>query len=85
MAGVHGHIEHFDPEQGEWTSYEQRLNMYFIANEITDADRQKATFLTLIGPKAFHLLKTLCSPTQPASKSFDDLKELLLAHYHPNA
>ena len=78
--------------------YAERLEQYFIANEIgslaagvddtaearESAQRKKvATFLTLVGPEAYRLLKSLISPAIPASKTFPELIEVLGNHLKP--
>ena len=78
--------------------YVERLEQYFIANEIgslaagvddtaearESAQRKKvATFLTLVGPEAYRLLKSLLSPAIPASKTFPELIEVLGNHLKP--
>ena len=78
--------------------YVERLEQYFIANEIGSlavgvddtaearetAQRKKvATFLTLVGPEAYRLLKSLLSPAIPASKTFPELIEVLGKHLKP--
>ena len=48
------------------------------------AQRKKvATFLTLVGPEAYRLLKSLLSPAIPASKTFPELIEVLGKHLKP--
>ena len=66
-----GHIEQYRPEN-ELFSYLERLEQFFIANDIQD-ERKKATFLSLIGSQAYSLLKNLVSPTLPKDKSYADL------------
>ena len=78
--------------------YVDRLEKYFIANEIgsqaVGADdtaeareipqrKKVATFLTLVGPEAYRLLKSLLSPAIPASKTFPELIEVLGNHLKP--
>ena len=77
---------------------DERLEQYFFANEIgslaagvddtaearESAQRKKvATFLTLVGPEANRLLKSLLSPAIPASKTFPELIEVLGNHLKP--
>ena len=40
-------------------------------------------FLASVGPNAYKLLKNLCSPTQPSTKNYGQLKQLLAEHYKP--
>ena len=53
-----------------------------VANEIAD-ERQIHVFLAVVGPQAYKLLKNLCDPENPNSKSNEELKQILQAHYEP--
>ena len=49
----------------------------------TVEDRQVHVFLAVVGPQAYKLLKNLCDPENPNSKSYEELKQILQAHYEP--
>ena len=66
---VHGKISQFIPSQESWSSYTERLEYYFIANDVQDPAKKKAILLTVCGPSAFQLLKNLLQPNTPDSKS----------------
>ena len=40
-------------------------------------------FLAVIGPDAYKLLKNLCGPENPNTKTFTRLTQLLQRHYEP--
>lgn len=67
-----GKIEQFQTGD-DWEAYEERLQQYFKANGIKDADRV-AVFLTVIGGTLYKFLKNLTSPDKPADKSYSDLR-----------
>ena len=50
---------------------------------ITDDDRKRAVFLSVIDPKAYQILSSLVAPEKPGDKANDHLIELLAAHYDP--
>ena len=79
MAAVYGHVGPFDENTEKFADYAGR---YVEANEIAE-DRQVHVFLALVGPQAYKLLKSLCDPANPNSKSYQDLKKILQAHYEP--
>ncbi len=91
MAGLLGKIEQYDPEEEEWPQYVERLEYFFKANGIVGADnedRRRATFLTMVGPAAYKLLRSLLSPTTPDEKTFKQLtailtNQILTNHYSP--
>ena len=77
-----GHIESYSPDNELFSSYLERVEQFFIANDIK-AERKKATFLSLIGSQAYSLLKNLVSPTIPKDKSYAELVVALKKHYEP--
>ena len=50
---------------------------------MTDSEKKWAIFLATIGPKAYKLLCSLLSPTDPGEKEFEDLVKVLKEHYNP--
>ena len=46
----------FREGQQEWKQYIERLEQYLIANEVENADKKRAIFLSTIGPQAYKLL-----------------------------
>ena len=51
-------IGEFVPSKEDWTQYIERLNNFFVTNDIDAADNKHAVLLTVIGPTAnpYHLL-----------------------------
>ena len=71
----HGKIECFDLTETNWTSYVERLEYYFAANDIP-ADKTKST-LAVCGSTTFELAKNL------ADTSFTDILKALKNHCLP--
>ena len=85
-TGLLGHLEQFDPALEEWPQYVERLEQFFVANDITgdgSAVKKRATFLAVVGRSAYNLLRSLIAPARPAEKTFEELVEVLTAHYSP--
>ena len=93
-----GVMEPYQNDGGDLDEYLERLEQYFVANfigalpvgmeenenTVRAAEQKKiATFLTLIGPETYKLLKNLLSPEIPATKRFDELTEILRRHLKP--
>ena len=74
-------VGRFDPEKEEWDSYCERLEAYFKANEVTEAEPMAARLIALMGPKAYGVLRTLCAPQKPSALAYNDLKVLFDGHY----
>ena len=77
-----GHIEEFRPDVEHITTYLERMELYFIANDIADA-KKAAVLLPCIGAKTYRIVKSLLAPNLPISKSFPDMKETLKPHFSP--
>ena len=63
-----GHIGEYDPQTENITSYLERLSLYMDANSVA-AERKVPVLLTVIGAKAYGILKSLTSPDLPKDKS----------------
>ena len=48
MAALYGHIAEFVETQEEWRQYAERIQHYFAANGVTDAERKRAIFLSVL-------------------------------------
>ena len=83
MAALVGKIDKFDLSREEWTQYVERMEHFFAANSIEDARKKKSTFLTLIGPGTYMLVRNLVSPSKPGDKSYDKLVKALSDHFNP--
>ena len=77
-----GHIGEYDPQTENITSYLERLSLYMDANSVA-AERKVPVLLTVIGAKAYGILKSLTSPDLPKDKSLDELQKALKAHFDP--
>ena len=50
MASSLGKLDEFDLESGEdWIQYVERIEYYFLANEITSSDMQWAVLISAMG------------------------------------
>lgn len=70
----------------DWEEYCERLEQYFLANNIKDTEtekRRRAVFLSVIGGKTYGLLKTLLAPKKPTEKTYEELRQVLQDHLSP--
>ena len=70
---THGPIEAFDRDTDDWTNYFKRLEQYFAANEVEDADKQRAILLSYCEVPTYRLIRNLVAPAKPTSKTFAQL------------
>ena len=82
MAAPVGKIETFESSAESWPAYYERLEQYLLANDVPDA-KQVPALLSLIGGKTYSLLRDLCAPAKPATKTFAQLTEILGKHLSP--
>ena len=78
-----GTLEKFELQTDNWLEYVERIEQYFIANAIDEADKKRGILLTVIGSETYSLLRSLISPAKPADKTFSQLVDVLKAHLNP--
>ena len=73
--GLHGTAPVFDSIQEEWPEYAERLNSYFLANDLKDPVKKQAILVNAVGPKTYRLIKTLCFKLleKPQDHSFEEI------------
>ena len=77
-----GNIGQFDPMVDQWSSFKERLEQFYAANEVA-AEKHVAVLLSVIGGPTYELLRTLTAPARPAEKTFVELCEILENHLAP--
>ena len=84
IMALHGSIKVYDLENNEhWNDYKERIDQYFLANDIDIAAKQKEIFLTVIGSRTYSLVKNLARPALPEDKSYNQLADILRTHLCP--
>ena len=83
-AALYGHVDKFDVHGKEsFPNYLERLEFYFMANDIEQDNKKKSIFLIPVGPETFKLIKDLCTPEKPGDKTFHGICELIKEHLNP--
>lgn len=67
----------------DWEQYCERLEFYFVAHDVTDEAKKKATLLSACGASTYKLMCDLVSPLKPKDKTFAELKDLVQKHLKP--
>ena len=83
MSGKHGVIGEFDSTQEDWRTYVERVNLYLIANDVTEAAKKKAILLSVCGAKNYHILRNLVAPRTPTELDFDEIVTVMQQHFNP--
>ena len=92
-----GVIGAFEPSTEIFTVYSEKLDQFFVANNIGSyptgaseavidaaAKKKVAVMISVIGKKSYSVLRDLCSPANPKDKTFEQLCELLQQHFKVN-
>lgn len=80
---THGTLGEFDSSREDWTSYSERLEQYFHANDVVSPEKQRAILLSACNASTYQLIRDLVAPAKPTSKSFDELIKLVKDHHQP--
>jgi len=72
----------FQLGKDDWETYTERLELYFIANDVK-TEKQAAVLLTKISPDTYKLVRDLCAPDKPSTKSYAELVKLVNDHLNP--
>ncbi|KAK3763977.1 hypothetical protein RRG08_024032 [Elysia crispata] len=64
--------DNFNEAIESFTNYKERLDAYFLANDIAQA-KQSAVLLSALGPKVYGILRSLTAPDLPTTKSYNQL------------
>ncbi|XP_059201274.1 uncharacterized protein K02A2.6-like [Centropristis striata] len=77
-----GRIDDFKPENEPRSAYIERLEQFFVANDIAD-DKKVATLLSVMGATTYGLLRNLVRPRKPKDKTFGEIVTVLKEHFEP--
>ncbi|XP_063636207.1 uncharacterized protein LOC134806785 isoform X2 [Cydia splendana] len=77
-----GKIREFDVQSGSWRSYCDRLESYFVVNDVKD-ERKLPTLISVVGETAYELMVNLCSPKKPAEMTFKEVVAVMEKHLQP--
>ena len=80
---LYGTVGEFKESDESWTQYVERLEQYFLANEITDGKKQRAILLSVCGSKTYGLLRDILQPKKPADTEIKEIIEELKKYYNP--
>lgn len=80
---TYGKIGEFIESEETWTQYIERLEQYFLANDLEDASKQRAILLSVCGSKTYALARDLLQPAKPAETTYKKIVEELGKHFSP--
>ena len=80
---TYGTVGEFKENEESWTQYVERLEQYFLANEIKNQTKMRAILLSVCGSKTYGLLRDISQPDKPAETEFAIIVKELEKRYHP--
>ena len=80
---THGAVSTFDPNMEDWTTYTERMKHYFVANDVTDADKKRSILLSACGPATFKVIRNLVEEGKLDTTPYDDIVKLVKNYYDP--
>ena len=84
MAVSFGKLDEFNTANSDdWVQYIERMEHYFLANEITDAAKQHSILISAMGQKAYKILRNIVAPKKPTDVSFKNLVSAMTSHFSP--
>ena len=84
MMARHGSLSEFIHSQETWTSYFERLEQYFAANDIAaTATKCRAILLSSVGPPTFALIRSLVSPRAVNEVEYAEIVRKVREHFNP--
>ena len=60
-------------ELEDWSLYIERLENYFVANDVVTGEKKCAILLSVYGARTYQLICNLKTPITPSLKSYEDL------------
>lgn len=73
----------FHENEEDWTIYSERLEQHFAANNITKGEQKVGILISGVGTTTYQLLRNLCFPDLPKTKTYDELNAMLSKQYSP--
>lgn len=70
-------MQKFNIERDDWGDYFERLENYFIANDIMSDTQKRDILLSMIGDETYKLFESRFSPVKPHKKTVEELVELV--------
>ena len=77
-----GQVQEFRPESESFAVYVESVQLFFTANDIPGR-KKTPVFLSVVGGSTYGMLRNLVAPASPKDKSFEEIVEVLKAHFEP--
>ena len=82
MATV-GSLSEYVESDGDWIKYVERLEHFFLANDIEEEEKKRSILLSVCGAKTYKLIRNLATPQSPGGMGFKELVKMVQDHHNP--
>lgn len=83
MSSIIGSVGEFKDKEDSWQFYIDRVEQFFIANEVDSENKKKAILLSSVGAKTYKLLTSLSQPNSPSQLTYNQIVALIKNHQDP--
>ena len=80
---THGTVSQYQQSKETWTTYVERLNHYFIANDVADEGKKRSILLSACGSSTYKLIRSLVEVGQLATTPYSEITKLVAGYYQP--
>ena len=80
---THGTVSQYQQSKETWTTYVERLNHYFIANDVADEGKKRSILLSACGSSTYKLIRSLVEIGQLATTPYSEITKLVAGYYQP--
>ena len=80
---THGTVSQYQQSKETWTTYVERLNHYFIANDVADEVKKRSILLSACGSSTYKLIRSLVEVGQLATTPYSEITKLVAGYYQP--
>ena len=76
-------IAEYDSKREDWSSYVEKIELFFIANDRTAKAKKKPMLLSCCRIASYRIFKRLAAPAKSADKTLSELVSLIKNHQNP--
>lgn len=77
-------IQRFDSNTAKWNVYAEQLDIYFASIGCTDDKTRATMLLNCLSIDVYEVVRSMCDPDLPTTKSYDDLCKILHSYFVPH-
>ena len=82
-TSIIGCVGEFKDKEDSWQFYIDRLEQFFIANDVNNQNKKKAILLSSVGAKTYKLVTSLAQPQSPRDLTYNQIVGLVQNHQNP--